>query len=131
MFLSYNKHMSTSETIENYLESIHILSLRKVEVRAIDICRYLGFSRPTVSITLKKLEKENYVTVEKNKIKLTEEGLKIATKIYERHETVAKLLISLGVSEKQAYIDSCLIEHDLSTESFTALKKIYKKIVKK
>ncbi|MDY6062941.1 MAG: metal-dependent transcriptional regulator [Erysipelotrichaceae bacterium] len=123
--------MSTSETIENYLESIHILSLRKGEVRAIDICRYLEFSRPTVSITLKKLEKENYVTVEKNKIKLTEEGLKIATKMYERHETVAKLLISLGVSEKQAYIDSCLIEHDLSTESFTALKKIYKKIVKK
>jgi len=116
--------MNINETRENYIEAIYIISLDKEEVRAIDVVEYLKYSRPTVSIALKQLEKDEYITIDKLKIKLTSKGLKIAKKMYERHEYIAKLLISLGVSEKTAYEDSCKIEHDLSKESFEALKKI-------
>lgn len=115
--------MKKDETIQNYLEAIHITSLEKENVRAIDIVKYLGFSRPTVSVALKKLENEKYITIENNIISLTNKGKNVAKLMYERHEYIAKLLMSLGVSEKQAYEDSCLVEHDLSEESFIAIKK--------
>lgn len=115
--------MKKDETIQNYLEAIHITSLGKENVRAIDIVKYLGFSRPTVSVALKKLENEKYITIENNIISLTNKGKNVAKLMYERHEYIAKLLMSLGVSEKQAYEDSCLVEHDLSEESFIAIKK--------
>lgn len=123
----YNKCMKKNETIQNYLEAIHIISLKKDNVRAIDIVNYLHFSRPTVSIALKQLEDENYIVIDKNIIKLTEKGQDVAKGMYERHEFIAKILIKLGVSEKQAYEDSCLIEHDLSSESFEAIKKAVNK----
>lgn len=123
----YNKCMKKNETIQNYLEAIHIISLKKDDVRAIDIVNYLHFSRPTVSIALKQLEDENYIVIDKNLIKLTEKGQDVAKGMYERHEFIAKILIKLGVSEKQAYEDSCLIEHDLSSESFEAIKKAVNK----
>ena len=115
--------MKKDETIQNYLEAIHITSLEKEKVRAIDIVKYLGFSRPTVSVALKKLENEKYITIENNIISLTNKGKNVAKLMYERHEYIAKVLMSLGVSEKQAYEDSCLVEHDLSEESFIAIKK--------
>lgn len=115
--------MKKDETIQNYLEAIHITSLEKENVRAIDIVKYLGFSRPTVSVALKKLENEKYITIENNIISLTNKGKNVAKLMYERHEYIAKVLMSLGVSEKQAYEDSCLVEHDLSEESFIAIKK--------
>lgn len=115
--------MKKDETIQNYLEAIHITSLEKENVRAIDIVKYLGFSRPTVSVALKKLEDEKYITIENNIISLTNKGKNVAKLMYERHEYIAKVLMSLGVSEKQAYEDSCLVEHDLSEESFIAIKK--------
>ena len=115
--------MSILETKENYIESIHILSLKNAKVKAIDIAKYLGFSRATVSVALKKLEKDNYLVIDKNNISLTNKGLKIAKEMYERHEYIANLLISLGVDKKTAYEDSCKIEHDLSKKSFNAIKK--------
>lgn len=117
--------MKKNETIQNYLEAIHIISLQKQNVRAIDVVNYLHFSRPTVSIALKQLEDENYITIEKNIIKLTSKGQDVANEMYERHEFIAKILMGFGVSKKQAYEDSCLIEHDLSDESFEAIKKAY------
>lgn len=122
--------MKKNETIQNYLEAIHIISLQKEKVRAIDIVNYLNFSRPTVSIALKQLEDEGYILIEKNLIKLSEKGVDVANEMYERHVYIAKILMNLGVSEKQAYEDSCLIEHDLSEESFEAIKKAYDNIIK-
>ena len=117
--------MKKNETIQNYLEAIHIISLKKDRVRAIDIVNYLKFSRPTVSVALKQLENEGYILIDSNTIKLTDKGNNVAKLMYERHEYIAKILIELGVSEKQAYEDSCLIEHDLSEESFKAIKKAH------
>ena len=115
--------MKRDETIQNYLEAIHIISLNKENVRAIDIANYLGFSRPTVSIALKELERDDYIRIEENNIILSEKGKEVAMMMYERHEYIARVLMKLGVEEKTAYEDSCLIEHDLSSQSFEAIKK--------
>lgn len=122
--------MKKDETIQNYLEAIFITSLQKDSVRAIDIANYMGFSRPTVSIALKQLETENFIKIEDNNIYLTNQGKTVARKMYERHEYIAKVLIHLGVSKKQAYEDSCLVEHDLSQESFNAIKKATEQYIK-
>ena len=122
------KVMKKDETIQNYLEAIHILSLEKEKVRAIDVVNYMNFSRPTVSVALKQLEDEGYIIInQNNSIELTQKGKDVASKMYERHEFIAQLLIKLGVSKKQAYEDSCLVEHDLSEESFNAIKNTFKK----
>ncbi len=115
--------MELHESAEDYLESILLLS-KKGNVRAVDICRYHGYSRPTVSTALKLLRENGYVNVDSDKsVTLTDEGLRVARGIYERHEVIARALIALGVSEKSAYADSCRIEHDISDESFQAIKK--------
>ena len=116
--------MAVSEAIENYLETIYILSQQQNEVHAIDICSYLSYSRPTVSIVLRQMRENGLVTVnEENHIFLTEEGLKIAMHMYERHELLTGMLISLGVSRETAMHDACKIEHDLSDETFEAIKR--------
>ena len=119
--------MKRDETIQNYLETIYIIALEKDQVRAIDIANYLNFSRPTVSVALKQLEDNGYIKVDNNYIVLSEEGKNVAEAMYERHVYIAKVLMKLGVSEKQAYEDSCLVEHDLSEESFNAIKKATEK----
>lgn len=115
--------MKKNETIQNYLEAIHIISLKRETVRAIDIANYMHFSRPTVSIALKELEKDEYISITGNSIVLTDKGLEVARTMYERHEYIARILMKLGVDEETAYEDSCLIEHDLSQKSFEAIKK--------
>jgi len=120
--------MKKNETNQNYLEAIYILSLEKEKVKAIDICNYLGFSRPTVSIAIRDLEKTKYIELDGYDILLTEEGKRIAEEMYERHEYIAKILMKYGVSKQTAYEDSCLIEHDLSEESFNAIKEATKNL---
>ena len=116
--------MAVSEAIENYLETIYILSQQQSEVHAIDICSYLSYSRPTVSIVLRQMREHGLVTVnEDNHIYLTEEGMKIATHVYERHEVLTRMLMMLGVSKETALHDACKIEHDLSDETFDAIKR--------
>lgn len=116
--------MAVSEAIENYLETIYILSQQQNEVHAIDICSYLSYSRPTVSIVLRQMREHGLVTVnDDNHIFLTEEGLAIASHIYERHTVLSQLLMSLGVSKEVALHDACKIEHDLSDETFDAIKR--------
>ena len=118
--------MSLLESGENYLESIYRLSKTQTEIHAIDIVNDLGFSKPSVSIALKKLKDSNYITIDSySHIHLTELGLKIAEKIYERHNVITNLFISLGVSQNTAEEDACKIEHYLSDETFNALKKYY------
>ena len=115
--------MEVSEAIQNYLETIHILSIKKNEVHAVAICNHLNYSRPTVSIVLRQMRENGLVTVDDlNHIHLTEEGLRIATSLYERHNVITEIFMRLGVSRETAMEDACKIEHDLSEETFAALK---------
>lgn len=123
--------MKKNETLEKYLEAIQILSLNKQGVKAVDVANYLKYARATVSIALKELEENGYIKFEKYNIFLTQKGLKIANSMYERHEYIAQLLIHLGVDQKTAYEDSCMIEHDLSQKSFEAIKKATYDLIKK
>ena len=110
--------MQIRESAENYLETILILSKRKGkgEVRSIDIVNELEFSKPSVSVAMKNLRENGY-------IRLTDKGLEIAEKMYERHTLLSQWLIKLGVDEKVAVEDACRMEHVISAESFAAIKK--------
>ena len=116
--------MAVSEATENYLETIYILSQQQNEVHAVDICAYLSYSRPTVSIVLRQMREHGLVTVnEDNHIFLTDEGHAIASRIFERHQVLTEALCALGVSRETALRDACKIEHDLSDETFEAIKR--------
>ena len=118
--------MQIRESAENYLETILILSQRKGkgEVRSIDIVNELEFSKPSVSVAMKNLRENGYITVNKDGyIDLTEKGAEIAERMYERHSLLSKWLITLGVDEKTAVEDACRMEHVISAESFAAIKK--------
>ena len=118
--------MSLYESGEDYLEAILMVSERKDEVHAKDIVDELGFSKPSVSIALKKLKEQGYLTIdEMNHLHLTEKGLEIATNIYERHRILTLILESIGVSKQTAEDDACKIENDLSEESWMQIKKYY------
>lgn len=115
--------MATSESAENYLETILILSKRLPVVRSVDIATELGFKKSSVSIAMKNLREKNHITVsDAGYIYLTESGKEMAEMIYERHEFFSKWLISLGVDEKVATQDACKMEHVISKESFQAIK---------
>lgn len=117
--------MAVSEAIENYLETILVLSKKKPELHAVDICAELGYSRPTLSVVLKKMRDEGLIIVDDlNHIAMTEKGREIAEAVYERHTILAKMLMSFGVSEEAAHRDACKMEHDISDESFECIKKI-------
>ena len=121
--------MAITEAVENYLETILILSKKQPDVHAIDICSYLGYSRPTVSIILKKMKDDKLVTVDSdNHIRLTEIGLDVAERIYERHQILSAFFEMLGVDRDTAAEDACKIEHDLSPETYSLLKAHYLKI---
>ncbi len=124
--------MAITEAVENYLETILILSKAQPDVHAIDICSYLGYSRPTVSIILKKMKDENLVEVSsENHITLTDRGREVAERIYDRHNTLSALFMFLGVKKDQALEDACKIEHDLSDETYLLLKKHYYELTEK
>ena len=115
--------MRVSESSENYLETILILSKKLPVVRSVDISNELGFKKSSVSVAMKNLKEKHYITVtDAGFIYLTEDGNKIAQTIYERHEFISKWLVSLGVDESTATEDACRIEHVISPESFEAIK---------
>ncbi len=108
--------------MEDYLETILILG-EKGRVRNIDVVAYTGFSKPSVSIAMKKLKEKGYIDPDEPKyLVLTEEGKAIATKIYEKHKVLCEVLTKLGVSPEVAREDACKIEHELSDETFEAIK---------
>lgn len=120
--------MSLLESGENYLETILVLSKTKDGVHAIDIVNHLNYSKPSVSIMLKKLKEAGYITIDKEShISLTTSGLEIANKIYERHQILTNFFLKIGVSNEIAEEDACKIEHDLSDETFNAIKNILNK----
>lgn len=111
------------ESAENYLETILVLHNQKGMVRSIDIANELNFSKPSVSVAMKNLRENGYITVSpEGSISLLPAGQEIAEKIYERHTLVTDLLTALGVDPEVAAEDACRVEHVISAESFTAIK---------
>ena len=116
--------MKVHESAENYLETILILSQKNGNVRSIDIANELAFSKPSVSVAMKKLRETDQITVSpEGYLYLTESGRATAEKIYERHLFLSEWLEKLGVDPVVAASDACKIEHVISTESFAAIKK--------
>ena len=116
--------MSVHESGEMYLEAIYVLHEKTGYVRSIDVSEYLGYSKPSVSRAMGILRSGEYIVVDNDGgITLTESGLEIAHKIYERHTLLTKLLVHIGVNEETAAADACKLEHAISDESFEALKK--------
>ena len=124
--------MKIYESGENYLETIYMLKKRIDSVRSVDICNELGYSKPTISVAMKKFREDGYITVNNSGfIELTEKGLEIAERMYERHNAIAEMLIAMGVDAKTAFEDSCRIEHHISDTSFRCMQKYYKDNIKK
>lgn len=115
--------MQLQESGQMYLETILILSKKSNSVRSIDVSEYMSFSKPSVSRAVNLLKDGGYILISKEGyITLTALGREIAEKIYERHTILTKCLVALGVSEETAAEDACKIEHDISDESFSAIK---------
>lgn len=116
--------MAIHESGEDYLEAILMIKERNGNVRSIDVAHELSFSKPSVSVAMKNLKANNYITVDENGyINLTETGQEISDKIYERHTFLTNWLTSIGVDPEVAAEDACKMEHAISSESFTAIKK--------
>lgn len=121
--MSYIKHRA-DESIEDYLETILLLQKKLGNVRSIDIANEMNFTKASVSIAMKNLREKEYITMADNGyILLTESGKKRAEDVLDRHTILSDWLISIGVSKETALEDACRVEHDLSEESFTAIKK--------
>ena len=116
--------MQLQESGEMYLETIYILSQTSSAVRSLDVAEYMGFSKPSVSRAVGLLKSGGYLTVDGDgHLSLTESGRAVAEKIYDRHILLTRFLVHLGVNEQTAMEDACKIEHDISDESFEAIKK--------
>ena len=116
--------MHIQESGEMYLETIHVLSKKMGAVRSIDVCEHMGYSKPSVSRAMGILKSAGYIEVDRHGyITLTEDGLEIANKMYERHTLLTSFLTALGVDEETAVDDACKIEHHISAESFDAIKR--------
>ncbi|MFA5586421.1 MAG: metal-dependent transcriptional regulator [Saccharofermentanales bacterium] len=116
--------MSVGETIENYLETLHILLQEQEDVRSVDLANAMNFSKPTISVMMKQLREKGLIKVDTNGfLSLTKKGRAIAERVYERHVYLTDLLIRLGVEEETAAEDACKIEHVISQETFDSIKK--------
>ena len=120
--------MKTHESMENYLETILVLSLNGSRVRSIDIVNELEYSKPSVSVAMKNLRVKGYIVMDSDGyISLTEKGRKIAAKMYERHVAISDWLVFLGVDKRIAVQDACKMEHAMSEKSFLAIKNYIEK----
>lgn len=116
--------MSLQESGEMYLETILILSQKLSGVRSIDVCEEMGYSKPSVSRAVGILKNGGYISVDRDGyITLTDEGRAVAEKTYERHRVLTAFFSAIGVSAETASEDACKIEHDISDETFEALKR--------
>ncbi len=119
--------MHLQESGEMYLETIYVLTQKSKCVRSIDVCEYMGYSKPSVSRAVGLLKNGGYITVDSDGfLSLTADGLEVAEKIFERHTLLTKLLTDCGVDEETAAEDACRIEHVISDKSFEALKRHFK-----
>ena len=121
--MSYIKHRA-DESVEDYLETILLLQKKIAHVRSIDIANEMNFTKPSVSVAMKNLREKEYITMDSTGyITLTEAGRRRAEDVLERHTILADILMHIGVSKETAMADACRIEHDLSEESFEAIKQ--------
>ncbi len=116
--------MHIHESAEDYLEAILRLRETKGLVRSVDIAQLLGVTKPSVSFAMKKLRENDFIRMDQdNFITLTQTGEDIAMRVYDRHKTIMSFLQAIGVSEAVAREDACKLEHDISEESFNALRR--------
>jgi len=116
--------MQMQESAQMYLETIYVLSQEGRPVRSVDIAAHMGYSKPSVSRAVSRLKRSGHIVVDDNGfLSLTEAGLAEASKIFERHKVISRILVMLGVDEEVAAEDACRIEHVISDESFDAMKK--------
>ena len=121
--------MRLQESGEMYLETIYVLSKTISGVHSIDISEHMGYSKPSVSRAVNLLKSGGYIVIdEENHITLTDTGLEIAEKIYNRHIVLSKMLMALGVPEEIAAEDACRMEHTISDESFEAIRRHVERI---
>ena len=121
--------MHIQESGEMYLETIHVLYKKNGRVRSVDISEHMGYSKPSVSRAMGLLKSGGYIQIDKDGfITLTEAGLSVAEKIYERHTLLTNLLVLLGVPSEIASEDACKLEHAISDESFEAIKRLVNKL---
>ena len=124
--------MEIHESAEDYLETILRLQQRQGQVRSIDVVTEMNFSKPSVSVAMKKLRESGHVQMDENGLlTLTEDGLAVAQRIYERHQVIASIFMALGVPEQTAVQDACKVEHDLSEETFRCMKAHYMKHIQR
>ena len=122
--------MHLQESGEMYLESILVLIRQGKAVRSIDIVDYMGYSKPSVSIAMKKLRENGYISMDADGfITLNESGLEVASRVYGRHKTLSKLFVLLGVTPEVASEDACKVEHDLSEETFRCIQQYLEKMM--
>lgn len=115
--------MVIHQSAEDYLESILVLQEQCGQVRSIDIVNRLGYSKPSVSIAMKKLRESGYISMSPDGlITLNDSGLEVARKVYSRHQVITELFRMMGVSEEMAAEDACRVEHDLSQETFERIR---------
>ena len=116
--------MTIQKSAEDYLEAMLMLKEERGYIRSIDVAEKLGVTKPSVSYSTKRLRENGYITMDKDGlITLLPPGLEIAQSIYTRHKVLTQLLISLGVDPEIAREDACKIEHDLSVETFDAIRR--------
>jgi Mn-dependent DtxR family transcriptional regulator len=116
--------MTIHKSAEDYLETMLMLKEERGYIRSVDVAEKLGVTKPSVSYVTKRLRENGYITTDPaGMIVLLEPGLEIAERMYERHKLLTELLVGLGVSPETAREDACKIEHDLSVESFDAIRR--------
>ena len=124
--------MKIQESAEDYLETILILKQTKGAVRSIDIVRYMEFSKPSVSVAMKNLRENGYISMDADGfIKLEAPGMEIAQRIYGRHRKLTAFFVALGVDPETASKDACKVEHDLSEETYSKMIAFAEKAEKK
>ena len=122
--------MAIYESGEDYLEAILMIGQEKGMVRSVDIANQLGYSKPSVSVAVRNLCDSGHLTMDEDKhLHLTEAGKAVAEQIYDRHRTLEAILVSLGVNKAQAAKDACKVEHDLSQESYDAIKGMWQRML--
>ena len=115
--------MEIHKSAEDYLETIFRLMKEKGQVRSIDVVADMHFSKPSVSVAMKKLRESGHVLMDENGLlTLTDQGLAVAQRIYERHQVLTRMLTALGVDEATAAEEACKIEHDISDSTFDKIK---------
>ncbi len=118
--------MALHESGQMYLEAIYVLLQNRERIRAIDIGAYLGYTKPSVSRALGILKKDGFISVDpEGYITLNDSGKQFAGQLYERHTSLTKMLMALGVDEETATEDACRIEHVISDKSFAAIQKYF------